>query len=175
VEAVRARAGAVSVLLVDAHADLRTEWTGTPLSHACTAARVLGIGPVAVVGARAFCREEETLARERGVALFRAREIARRPAGDWIPEVVAALGPRVYVSFDVDGLDPSIMPATGTPVPGGLGWWDALALLRAVADAREIVGMDIVELAPIPGLVAPDFLAAQLAHKMIGYALLARG
>jgi agmatinase len=160
----------VSVLLLDAHADLRPDYGGTPLSHACTAYRLLGRGPIAVVGARAFCREEAEVAGASGVSLFRARELAARPASDWIPEVLDRLGSHVYVSFDVDALDPSIMPSTGTPVPGGLSWWDSLALLRVVAESRTIVGLDLVELAPTPGLVAPDFLAAQLAHKMLGYA-----
>jgi len=171
VETVRVDRDRISVLLIDAHADLRTEWHGTPLSHACTAARLVPSCSVTVVGVRAFCREEAELAAESGVALFRARELAGRPAADWIPEVLATLEPEVYVSFDVDGLDPSVMLATGTPVPGGLSWWDALALLRAVGRERTVIGMDLVELAPLPGLVAPDFLAAQLAYKMIGYAL----
>jgi agmatinase len=176
VASLRARAeGEVSVLLIDAHADLRPEYGGTELSHACTAYRVLDGGPVAVVGPRAFCREESDIARERGVGLFPARELAGRRPGSWIPEVLERLGPDVYVSFDVDGLDPAIMPATGTPVPGGLGWWDALALLRAVGESRRILGVDVVELAPIPGLVAPDFLAAQLAHKLLAYALMREG
>jgi N1-aminopropylagmatine ureohydrolase len=172
VEAVRARRGPVTVLVLDAHADLRTEYGGTPLSHACTSHRLLGSGPVVIVGARAFCAEESELARRRNVPLFTARDLAGRPTSEWVEDVIAHLGQEVYISLDVDALDPSIMPATGTPVPGGLLWWETLALLRAVSVRRKIVGLDLVELAPIPDLVAPDFLAAQLAYKMLGYALL---
>jgi agmatinase len=170
-EAARERHGTFSTLLVDAHADLRQSWGGTPLSHACTAHRLRGGGPVVVVGARAFCREERDLAERDGVLLVRARDIAGSSPEAWIPRALEPLGEKIYLSFDVDGLDPSIMPATGTPVPGGLGWWEALALLREACRGRTVVGMDLVELAPIPGLVAPDFLVAQLAHKMIGYTL----
>ena len=102
--------------------------------------------------------------------MFWAHEIAARDDG-WMDEAVGRLGEEVYVTLDVDGLDPTIMPATGTPVPGGLGWYPTLRLLRKVAQARRIIGFDVTELAPLPGLHAPDFLVARLVYKLIGYAL----
>ena len=88
---------------------------------------------------------------------------------DFIDLFICQLGEKVYISLDLDGLDPSIIPATGTPVPGGLGWYDLLYLLKSVGEQRQVVACDVVELAPIPGLHAADFAAAQLVYKMIGY------
>jgi agmatinase len=86
-----------------------------------------------------------------------------------LPRILEALPPKVYITVDLDVFDPAILPATGTPEPGGLSWYRALAILRAVAEAREVVAFDVVELAPIPGLVAADFLAAKLVYKLLGY------
>ncbi len=166
--AVARHAGPLSILQIDAHMDLRAAYQGTPWSHACVGRHLAAVGALVQVGVRAFDAEEAAWGREHGVRSFRAREIAARPG--WIEDVVAALGPRVYVSFDIDGLDPSVAPATGTPAPGGLGWWEALALLRAVADARALVGADVTEVAPMPGSTATEFAAAQLAYKIVAYA-----
>jgi agmatinase len=84
-------------------------------------------------------------------------------------EVMAKLGPKVYISFDVDGFDPALVPSTGTPEPGGLQWYPVMKLLRRVFAERDVVAADVVELAPIPGLAAPDFLVAKLIYKMVGY------
>jgi agmatinase len=92
------------------------------------------------------------------------------PVERWIGRVIDALPDEVYVTVDLDAFDPGIMPATGTPEPGGLDWYRAVAVLREVAQARRIVGYDVVELAPIAGFVAPDFLAAKLVYRMLGYA-----
>jgi agmatinase len=170
VEAVRARHGAeTTALVIDAHLDLRDSYQGSRDSHACASRRMHEGGPVVIVGARAFERAEIEFAREAEIPVFLARDLAGRD--DWIDAVVDACGEQVHVSFDVDGLDPAIVPATGTPVPGGLRWYDALRLLCSVARSRRIVGLDVVELAPIEGLVAPDFLVAQLTYKLIGYAI----
>jgi agmatinase len=99
--------------------------------------------------------------------IFYDIEMRRDPR--WIDAVVASLQPDVYVSIDVDGLDPAIMPATGTPEPGGLSWPEVTALLRAVAEGRRIVACDVVELSPIPGMVAPNFLCAKLVYKLLTY------
>jgi len=88
-----------------------------------------------------------------------------------IEKVISTLKENVYLTFDLDALDPSIMPSVGTPEPGGLGWYESLDLLKAVAQSRNIVGADVVELSPIPGLIAPDFLAAKLVYKIISYAI----
>ena len=170
VEAVRSRHGSdTTALVIDAHLDLRDAYQGSRDSHACASRRMHEGGPVVIVGARAFERAEIEHARSAGIPVFLARNLAGRD--DWIDAVVEACGPRVHVSFDVDGLDPGLVPATGTPVPGGLGWYDALRLLWSVAKRRRIVGLDVVELAPIPGFIAPDFLVAQLTYKLIGYAV----
>ncbi|MDZ7295622.1 MAG: agmatinase [candidate division KSB1 bacterium] len=158
------------VLQLDAHADMRDSYEGSPFSHACVMRRVVDLGvPVVQVGIRSLSEEEvEPIRQSRVTTLF----AEQHPTSE---QVVTALqqwgsGP-VYVTFDLDALDPSIMPATGTPEPGGLLWEQALDILRAVTRTCSVVATDLVELAPIPGMVAPDFLAAKLAYKIIGYAL----
>jgi agmatinase len=92
-----------------------------------------------------------------------------RQTGDWMQEVVDSLGETVYITIDCDGMDPAIMPAVGTPEPGGLGWYELLALVRRVIESRKVVGCDLVELCPIPGIVAPNFLCARLIYKILSY------
>jgi agmatinase len=144
------------------------------MSHACAMRRIVERHPVVSVGIRAVSAEEVELARERGLFSIPAEEVAE-PRADVeaaARRLVAAIQTRdVFVTFDVDALDPAIMPSTGTPEPGGLGWYTALHLLKAVARERRIVGFDVVELAPIPALHAPDFLAAKLTYLLMGYAL----
>jgi N1-aminopropylagmatine ureohydrolase len=120
------------------------------------------------VGIRSLSREEADRVEAEDIPLFFARDIVGR--SDWVDEAVELLTGNVYVTIDLDVFDPSIMPATGTPEPGGLMWYEVLRLLRVVASRREVVGADIVELAPLPGNVAPDFLAAKLALKVATYA-----
>jgi agmatinase len=173
VRAVRSRHPGLGVLQLDAHADLRDIFEGSALNHACVMHRVLDDGvQIAQVGIRSLTGEERTLIRERGVCTVFAPEAVGEGVGGWIGRVLAALPDEVYVTVDLDALDPSIMPATGTPEPGGLDWYRALAVLRAVASAKRIVGFDVVELAPVPGNVAPDFLAAKLVYRLLGYAFL---
>ncbi len=170
-QAVRQRP--FSLLQLDAHADLRQSYGGTPHSHACIMARAHDLGlPFVQVGIRAVCQQERDFLRDTGLErnVFWAHAIAERDER-WMDEVVERLGEDVYVTLDLDGLDPTLMPATGTPVPGGLGWYQTLRLLRRVAQRRHIVGFDVTELAPMKGLHAPDFLAARLTYKLIGYAL----
>jgi agmatinase len=157
------------VLTIDAHADLRDSYAGSRFSHACVSRRVLEGGPVTIVGVRSWSAgEAELLARRPGgLHVVPAREIV---AGRLeVEALLASLGETVYVSVDVDGLDPSVVPATGTPEPGGLSWYDALAILRPVLERRTVVGMDLVELAPVPGAPVADFAAARLAAKMLSY------
>lgn len=173
---LEARGGApFSVLQIDAHADLRQSYHGTPHSHACIMARVHDLGlPFVQVGIRSCSAPERAFLRAEGLEenVFWAARIAAADAGEgWMDEVVARLGEDVYLTVDVDGLDPSVVAATGTPEPGGLGWYPALRLLRKVAGARRVIGMDLTELAPEPGRHAPDYTVARLAAKMIGYAL----
>jgi agmatinase len=173
VRAVRARHPGLGVLQLDAHADLRESFEGSPLNHACVMHRLLDDGVAfAQVGVRSLTREEQALIRERSICTVFAPEAVGEPIDRWIGRVLAALPAEVYVTVDLDALDPSVMPATGTPEPGGVDWYLMLAVLREVARARRIVGFDVVELAPIAGLVAPDFLAAKLVYRLLGYAFL---
>jgi agmatinase len=156
------------VVQFDAHADLRDEYEGSKLSHACVMRRAiddLGL-PLFQIGVRALSLEEHRFRTERNVPHLDAAEIA----GKGTPRRLLPPGfPRnVYVTFDVDGLDPSVMPATGTPVPGGLLWYQATGLLETISVERTILGADFVELAPIGGLHAPDFAVAQLVYRMMG-------
>ena len=162
------RHAALSVLHLDAHADLRDSYLGTPYSHACVVRRLVESVPVTSVGIRSLSAEEAVFARERGLRLFYAAESPLSAAT--IAEIVAGLTERVYVSIDLDVFDPALMPAVATPEPGGLGWYEVLRLLRAVAEARRIIGCDFMELAPLEGPVSAHFLAAKLAYKLIGYA-----
>ena len=111
-------------------------------------------------------REERELARDRNIPITFGYELT---SAGWMDRVLDAMGPDVYVSLDVDYFDPSVMPSTGTPEPGGGSWYPTLELLERVFRERNVVGCDVVELSPIPGLVAPDFLAAKLVYKCLGY------
>lgn len=160
------------VLQFDAHADLRDGYQGEFFSHAAAMRRVLDNPDVSLVsvGIRAISKAEADFvaANPDRVRIFWGRDQAR-----WeIDDIVAPLrGRPVYVSFDIDGLDGAVMPATGTPTPGGLSYLHALAILRRAAEVSTIVGADVVELAPIPGLHVCDYTAAALAYKIMSYAL----
>jgi agmatinase len=169
VRAAARRFPKLSVLQFDAHADMRDRYLDSPFSHACVMRRVRELVPAASVGIRSLSEEEAEWLRVHPVPMWGPRQL-RRLGGDWSP-VIEALGDEVFVTFDLDALDPSILPATGTPEPGGLDWYEAVDLLAAVAARRRIVGCDVVELAPLPGHVASDFLAARLTYRMIGLAL----
>jgi len=172
VRAVRTAHPGLGVLQLDAHADLRDEFEGSPLNHACVMHRVLDDGvALAQVGIRSLTADERTLIRERRICTVFAPEAVGAPVAGWIGRVLAALPDEVYVTVDLDAFDPAIMPATGTPEPGGLDWYRTLEVLREVARSKRVVGFDVVELSPIPGNVAPDFLAAKLVYRLLGYAL----
>ena len=151
----------------DAHADLRESYEGDPLSHACALHRAAAMDiPLVQIGVRALSRPEVELRRQKGVHTLDGYTIGRsgipgRILPDGFPE-------KVYVTFDVDALDPSIMPATGTPEPGGLTWFQAMDCLQQVVDSKTVIGCDFVELAPIKGLHAPDFLVARLIYNFMG-------
>jgi len=170
VGAIRALAAVVpglSVLQIDAHADLRSEYEGSRLNHACVMSRVLEICPYVGVGIRSLCREEAQRIERENIPIFAAHQLKKNRL--WMEEVIGRLRENVYITFDVDGLDPSIMPATGTPEPGGLLWEETLEFLQLLFARRNVVGVDVVELAPTPGLHAADFLAARLVYKMIDF------
>ena len=160
----------LSVLHFDAHGDLRDEYEGDRYSHACAARRFVELGiPTVHVGIRSISREEIEYAREKNLLIVSNRRL--RDFDSWIPEALNRLTEDVYVTFDVDFFDGSLVPGTGTPEPGGGSWEDALEILRRVAAERRIVGADVVEHAPLPGNRAPDFLVAKLCYKLLGYAL----
>jgi agmatinase len=154
----------LSVLQLDAHADLRQEFEGSRYNHACVMARARELAPIVQVGIRSMDASEKAALDPRRV--FFAESLSRRP--DWIGEVLELLSPRVYLTFDLDFLDPGIMPSTGTPEPGGLGWYQTLELLKRLCRERELVGFDLVELCPGASR-APDFLAAKLVYKLLSY------
>jgi agmatinase len=157
----------LSVLQLDAHGDLRNTWEGSRWSHACAMRRVVEQVDLVQVGIRAIAVEERAVMRRHGVTTVFAHEM--QDGDDWIDRAVKALGRDVYVTIDIDYFDPSLVPSTGTPEPGGGTWYPTLRLLERVFRTRHVVAADVVELAPIPGLVAPDFLAAKLVYKLIGY------
>ncbi len=157
----------LSVLQLDAHADLRDSFQGTKYSHACVGRRISEIAQLFQVGIRSLCREEAEFLRSSNIMSLSAREWQRDPKAS--RRALDTLKDPVYITLDVDVFDPAIMPATGTPEPGGLDWQTVTALLRRVFEKHRVVGCDVVELAPIGGLVAPAFLAAKLVYKMIGY------
>ena len=159
----------LSILHFDAHGDLRDEYEGSRNSHACAARRFVDAGPTAHVGIRSISKEEVDFVRERKLLVVSNREM--HAGWGWMEKVLDRLTSKVYVTFDIDFLDGMLVPGTGTPEPGGGSYPQALEILRRVAAERAIVGADLVEHAPLPGNRAPDFLAAKLAYKMIGYAL----
>lgn len=154
----------LTVLQLDAHADLRDEYHGSPYNHACVMRRAQECARVVQVGIRSVCEEEQCNIVPENI--FYAHNIVGRTG--WEDEVVERLTGNVYISFDLDGLDPSILPATGTPLPGGLQWYPTLNLLEKVFRARRVVGFDVVELCPQEGNVVSDVLAASLVYKMMG-------
>ncbi|MBD3236182.1 MAG: agmatinase [Candidatus Eisenbacteria bacterium] len=161
------------ILQLDAHADLRGEYQGSPFSHASVMSHAAEHFECVRVGLRSWSAEEEEPLWRQPERVFPARAFMRNP-DDAISRVLAVLGDPVYITLDLDCLDPSVMPATGTPEPGGLTWDAITTLLRAVAEERHVVGCDLTELSPIPGMIAPDFLAARLTYKLISYVFHAR-
>jgi agmatinase len=170
IEALAAYHDDFTILHLDAHADLRASYQESPYSNACVMYQALQHASLVQLGIRAITREEHELVAERGIPCFLAHQLWQDP-GLW-ERIVPLLGPRVYISLDLDVFDPAIMPSVGTPEPGGLGWYDVLRLLRAVCQERQVVGFDVMELLPQPHLVAADFLAARLVYKLLTYIFL---
>lgn len=165
VRAIQKRYRDISVLQLDAHADLIDEYVGTKYSHACVMRRIKELGAKTVqVGIRNMNTEiKQYLKEKKDLKIYYAPKIPP------LTDVLKGLSKNVYLTIDVDVFDPSIMPSTGTPEPGGLGWYEVLDLIKGVAKNKNIVGADVVELTPIPGLHAPDFLVAKLVYKIISY------
>jgi agmatinase len=163
----------MSVLQFDAHSDLRESYQGSKYSHASVMARVCELmdpKKVVQVGIRAQCIEESRFIKDNGVNTFYAH--ALRSGYNWSDGVLQSLGDEVYVTFDVDGFDPAIMPSTGTPEPNGLFWAETMHLLRRIGEQKKIVGFDVVELAPVKGVAHADLTAARLTYKLMNYAFL---
>ena len=157
----------LSVLYLDAHADLRDEYMGTPWGHASGARRIHQLCSLVLVGVRSLCQEEQAYIRSQEIPCFAWPP----PNGDDFPirEIIDRLGPTVYVSLDLDVLDPSVMAAVGTPEPGGMDWYQVTALLKAVAESRHVVGFDVCELSPKAGPPACSYTAAKLVYKLAAY------
>ena len=152
----------------DAHADLREEFEGTPYSHASVMKRIVDAGvPTLAVGIRSLSAPEARVIRERGLPVIWGHQLDR--AEELFPPMLAALPEKIYLTFDIDYFDPSLVPATGTPEPGGGHWYPTLRLLRHLFQTKTVVAMDLIELAPIGGHPASDFLAAKLIYKCLGY------
>jgi agmatinase len=160
----------LSVLQIDAHADLRDEYDGTPHSHASIMARVVKDMriPSIQVGIRSISGDEaRSLKGDLPTKIFWARDIAGKT--DWIDEAIDGLTENVYLTIDIDGLDPSIVPTTGTPEPGGLGWYETLTLIRKLAEKKRVVGMDLVEYSYFENYDSPAFLCSKLVYKSLAY------
>lgn len=167
VKATAERYPGTSVLQIDAHADLRESYLGSPHSHACAMRRALAYARCTQVGIRSISQAESAAVPRLATTIF--YDVSMRDDPRWIDRVVDTLADTVYITIDCDGLDPAVMPAVGTPEPGGLSWHELLALLRAVFSRRRVVGADLVELCPIPGMVAPNLLAARTVFKLVAY------
>jgi agmatinase len=161
--------GDIGIVQIDAHGDLRDTYEGTPFNHACVMRRIVGVSAgTAQVGIRSICREEAEFLKAKGTwPVIWARECQE---GDgWMDRAIAGLPPKVYLSVDVDGFDPSLVPCTGTPEPGGLQWYPTLRFLERLCREREVVGFDVMELAPDSVHFSADFLVARLIYKLIGW------
>ena len=159
----------LSILQIDAHADLRDTYDGTPYSHASIMARCvkdLKI-PAVQVGIRSISAEEAGSLDDLPTRIFWAKDIVGRD--DWWDDAVEGLTENVYLTIDIDGLDPSLVSATGTPEPGGLGWYDAIGLIRTLARNRKVVGMDLTEYSYVAGQSASAFLCAKLIYKTLAF------
>ncbi|MEN6420589.1 MAG: agmatinase [Smithella sp.] len=167
VQALKEKYPKLSVLQLDAHADLRDSYQGSPYSHASVARRISEICPLVQVGIRSMSKEEGDFLPQSKVKSYSADFVAEEK--NWCEKICKNLKGDVFISIDLDVFDPSIMPSTGTPEPGGLSWRDVLHLLKSVSRVCKIRGFDVVELAPIPGNIAPDFMAAKLIYRLMGY------
>ena len=169
VRALKEKYPNLSALHIDAHSDMAYENGGSLYDHGCVARRISEIVPVVQVGIRSIAPEDIEHAKEKGIRIFYAMEIAKSRDSSWMDEVLSKLTDDVYITFDLDALDISIMPSTGTPEPGGLQWYQTLELLKKIGEKKNVVGIDFMELRPLPDNVAPDFAAAKLVKKSIAY------
>jgi len=161
----------LGVLQIDAHLDLRDRWNGSPYNHACVMRRVVSdIGLTVVpVGTRSFSPEEAAYIKKRHIMPFYAHRLDDRPDDTWIEDVARSLPDTVYITIDLDGLDPSALPGTGTPEPGGLTYRQLIKLLKVIGKTKRVVAADISELAKIDGSQVSEATAAKIATKIMVY------
>jgi agmatinase len=159
----------LSVLQIDAHSDLRDTYHGNKFSHACVMARVHELNvKLCQVGIRAQCKEEaELIKSSKNITTFYAHQIRQNP--NWMEQAVNALTDTVYISIDADGFDPSVVPSVGTAEPGGLFWEEVNQLLNNVVKNKNVVGFDIVEIAPAKGQILSEYAMAKLAYRLMGF------
>ncbi len=155
----------LTILQLDAHGDLRPEYHGTKFNHACVMSRAMELADIVQVGIRSMCIEEQ--GRYDPARMFMAEHIHDSTA--WYDRAISLMNKNVYITIDLDVFDPSIMPGTGTPEPGGLGWYQVIRFLRAVFEQRNVVGCDVVELCPNLASAPSEFLAAKLVYKLLTY------
>jgi len=168
VRAAREVFGEIGVVQFDAHGDLREEFEGTPYSHASVMKRIVDEGiPTLAVGIRSLSAPEAQLIRERGLPVIWGHQLDR--VEELFPEMLSKLPERIYLTFDIDYFDPALVPSTGTPERGAGHWYPTLRLFRHLFETKTVVAMDLIELAPIGGHPASDFLAAKLIYKCLGY------
>lgn len=158
-----------TVVQIDAHGDMRHSYEGSIHNHACVMRRVLDLGlPTLPVGIRAICLEEAELIKQKQIPVVWAKDIYQN--SNWIEKAIAQITTeKVFITIDLDGLNPSLMPGVGTPEPGGLNWYEAIAFLKAVFTNRKVIGCDVMELAPTSDSVVSEFTAAKLVYKLVGY------
>lgn len=171
VQAVQTKYPDLSIVALDAHADMRESYEGSKLSHACALRRVYELGrPLTVLGVRSYSQEEsQILWVAPRFKMFKARELHSPEGWEQAREHLQNLAGPVYVTLDADVFDPGLLPGVGTPEPGGLSYYQVLDILRTLAQRGPIVGLDLVELAPIPGHRVSEFTAARVLYKMLGY------
>jgi len=160
----------VSVLQLDAHYDLRDEYLGSKYNHACAARRISEICPLVQAGLRSLSKEEKDFLNTKSngnIKTVNVYDILEKPL--WKDYVINGLSENVYITIDLDVFDPSLMPAVGTPEPGGIGWYELIDLLKETAKDKKIVGFDVVELCPIENHIMSNFLAAKLVYRLLGY------
>jgi agmatinase len=164
-----------TVIQIDAHGDMRHEYEGSIHNHACVMRRILDMGlPTLPIAIRAVCKEEADLIKEKSIPVIWAREIAKDP--NWIERAISSIPTqRVFITIDLDGIDPALIPGVGTPEPGGLNWYALTTFLRRVFETHQVIGCDVMELAPVVDSVVSQFTAAKLVYKLIGYQVTAKG
>lgn len=166
VRAIKSHYPDLSILHLDAHADMKDVYNDSPFNHGCVSRRISELCPVVQVGIRSLSAEEAEFLRSSSVNTIYADQFF---TSSFDRRIFDSLTEDLYITIDLDVFDPSIMPSVGTPEPGGLGWYDVLGIVKEVIRGRRVMGFDVVELSPIPGCIAPDFMAAKLVYRIMGY------